>query len=368
MRTVLCAEGLYEPTSALTAYLDHYPATATDPVRLIFGARRTPIPDAVTSNPNVQLAGMMPGRGLRGRDLEYLRGGYSDICEWLQTGRLRIDAVVAVAGRDAAGGFSLGVVNGYLQLALNAAGTLVFEELHAMPMIQGAATSRRADLTIDAPTPGEFVPLAQEPDALTTAIADRVAEHCALAEVLSLGVGKVAAALAARMESESPLQVVAGAVDDGIRRLVERGLVAERMPIATMSIVGSPATVSWAASDPRVRLFPSDVIHNSRWLSTMDGFTSILGALQVDRQGNVNAESVGGRLVSGIGGARDFAEGAHASRGGRCIVCLPSRSPDGGSNLVDALEHITIPTQLVDVVVTEHGSAFTAQELPTIFN
>lgn len=368
MRTVLCAEGLYEPTVGLIEYLKRYPATRHDPVRILFGTRRTAVPPEVKNYRHVHLAGVMPGRGLRGLDLEYVRGGYSDVCSWLRTGALELDAVVAVGAIGTAGNVDLGVINGYLQPALDAARVLIIEAADFLPMVKGAAsTARQADIIVKAPSADGFIPLVSSPDECTEAIAERVAELCELVGSLSLGVGRVAAALAERITPAAPLRIVAGAIDDSVLRLVERGVVSTRDPIVAMSVVGSPAVTSWASSDPRVYLRPSEVVHNSEWLARMDGLTTVLGALQVDRAGNVNAERISGQWISGLGGALDFAKGARAARGGLCVVALPSTSPNGASTLVESVDQVTVPARFVDVIVTEHGVAFSPGELPRIF-
>ena len=85
--------------------------------------------------------------------------------------------------------------------------------------------------------------------------------------------------------------------------------------------------------------------------------TCILGALQIDRLGNVNSETVGSRLVSGLGGAPDSARGAHRSAGGRCIVAMRSKGPAGSPLLVDRVNSVSVPGPDVDFVVTELGLA-----------
>jgi acyl-CoA hydrolase len=73
----------------------------------------------------------------------------------------------------------------------------------------------------------------------------------------------------------------------------------------------------------------------------------------------VNSERIGGRQITGIGGALDLMDAARASDGGVRIVVLRSTSR-GVSRIVPTLEPgapVAIPRSAVDIVVTEHGVA-----------
>jgi acyl-CoA hydrolase len=61
--------------------------------------------------------------------------------------------------------------------------------------------------------------------------------------------------------------------------------------------------------------------------------------------------------VSGLGGAPDFARGAHDSTGGLSVVALSSRDATGRSRLVDHIDDPSLAASIVDAVVTENGVA-----------
>jgi 4-hydroxybutyrate CoA-transferase len=88
---------------------------------------------------------------------------------------------------------------------------------------------------------------------------------------------------------------------------------------------------------------------------------SINSCLEVDLAGQVNAESVGSRQFSGIGGQVDFIRGARLSRGGRSIIAMPSTAARGTvSRIVPTLSPGAVVTTSrcdVDHIVTEHGVA-----------
>jgi 4-hydroxybutyrate CoA-transferase len=90
-------------------------------------------------------------------------------------------------------------------------------------------------------------------------------------------------------------------------------------------------------------------------------FVSINSALEVDLSGQVNAEALGVRSWSGIGGQFDFVLGASRAPGGRSIIALPATGRGGQvSRIVAALgpgAPVTTPRFLADYVVTEYGVA-----------
>ena len=94
-------------------------------------------------------------------------------------------------------------------------------------------------------------------------------------------------------------------------------------------------------------------------LAQIDRLVSINSAIEVDLFGQVNAESIRDRQVSGTGGAVDFARGAALSPGGRSIVALPSMAGGKHSRVVAAPLRgaVTSLRTDVDFVVTEYGVA-----------
>jgi len=90
-------------------------------------------------------------------------------------------------------------------------------------------------------------------------------------------------------------------------------------------------------------------------------FVSVNSAIEVDLLGQVNAESVEGRQVTGIGGHFDFVLGARQAAGGRSVIALPSTGRQGKvSRIVARLPagaRVTTPRFVADYVVTEWGTA-----------
>lgn len=363
MRLVLCAEGPCEPQAALAHYLTTRPPTPSDPVHLVFGMRRTPPELPMPPSSCFTIGTFVPGRGLRAIEpLTYHRRTYSEICHDLVTGSFRPDVVIACAtAPDAHGDRSLGVIVSYLDLAIQAAGTLVIEEVPWLPVVAGVGPIRTPDDVVagDADPTLEPVHFSVPFDDVDAAVAANVASLLPPNPRLALGIGRIPDALADVLAGRRDVDVITGVITEGVQRMSDNDALGEE-PIRSMSIVGPPSLLDWSAGPHRVELSSSTVIHDPGWLSAHDRFVCVLGALQVGRGGNVNSERIGARVLSGRGGAPDFALGAHESPGGRSIVALRSRDGKGRSTLVDEVETVSLEADIVDAVVTENGVAVLA--------
>jgi hypothetical protein len=85
-------------------------------------------------------------------------------------------------------------------------------------------------------------------------------------------------------------------------------------------IMGTARLFAWCHDNPAVNMEPSDVVHDPQVVARLGDFVSVNSALEVDLLGQVNAESVGGRQVAGIGGQFDFVLGAARAAAGRGVI------------------------------------------------
>ena len=99
-------------------------------------------------------------------------------------------------------------------------------------------------------------------------------------------------------------------------------------------------------------------------MEKISNYISINGGVQLDLMGQENAESVGTRQLSGVGGQLDFLEGAFLSRGGAGYICIESSRVDKKgvrhSNILPAIpagSAISGPRALIQNVATEYGVA-----------
>ena len=149
--------------------------------------------------------------------------------------------------------------------------------------------------------------------------------------------------------------VMKGAIN-GTKKTINRGKV-----VSTACGGGTKEEMDFINMNPIFELYGSDYVLDPKVIGSHDNMVSINAALAVDLTGQIASESVGSRMVSGTGGQLAFAIGASFSRGGRNVTVLPSTARDGNiSRIVSQLEPgtvVTVPRNLADAVVTEHGIA-----------
>jgi butyryl-CoA:acetate CoA-transferase len=87
---------------------------------------------------------------------------------------------------------------------------------------------------------------------------------------------------------------------------------------------GTQKMYDYLNNNPECMSCPVDYVNNIARVSALDNFISINNAVDIDLQGQVNAESAGIRNISGAGGQLDFVLGAYASKGGKSFICLSS--------------------------------------------
>jgi acyl-CoA hydrolase len=88
---------------------------------------------------------------------------------------------------------------------------------------------------------------------------------------------------------------------------------------------------------------------------------SINAAVEVDFMGQVCAESIGSRHISGTGGQVDFVRGAVQSSGGKSFIAFTSTAGNGEISRISPVlksgAFVTTSKNDVDHIVTEYGVA-----------
>ena len=110
-----------------------------------------------------------------------------------------------------------------------------------------------------------------------------------------------------------------------------------------------------------VKMMPVDYTNDPYVVGQLNNVVAINSCVAVDFTGQVCAEAIGTRQISGIGGQGDFVRGANISKGGRAIIAMHSTTKgDSASKIVNMLDQgapVTTPRTDVDYVVTEYGVA-----------
>jgi acyl-CoA hydrolase len=154
----------------------------------------------------------------------------------------------------------------------------------------------------------------------------------------------------------------------GLMHLHESGKVSNEkgqfdgLSVATFA-AGTERLYEWLDGNQDVAFLPVELINSPELISRNRLMTTINGALAIDIQGQVVADTIDGAQFSGIGGHEDFISGPALSLEERALLCMPSTVTIGGelrSRIVPWFGEgavITTPRHQVDVIVTEHGAA-----------
>jgi acyl-CoA hydrolase len=196
-------------------------------------------------------------------------------------------------------------------------------------------------------------------DPVTQAIAGHIIPFVANGATLQTGLGKIPDAVMSGLTGHRDLRVHTGLMGDGLMELLNSGAMADGTSALVGVAIGS-AELYQALDHPKLCFAPVSVTHGVAPLAAIKNLITINSAIEVDLLGQVYAELTPKGLMSGPGGASDFARGARAGNGLR-IIALPSSAKGGTISRIVAPYAGTGPVSLgrmdVDIIVTEHGAA-----------
>lgn len=305
-----------------------------------------------------------------------IAGGYADImpCYYrdmpsLFTDYVDIDAFYAVVSpMDKHGYFSTGC-DGSNSLAMIKKAKKIYLQVNknmpralAAPVIHISQVTALCEVNEELPvlTPAKL-------DDVSITIGNLIAEQIPDGATLQLGIGAIPDAVGMALKNKHNLGIHTEMFTDSMVELLECGAVNNSLkPIHTGKTIaafafGSKRMYDYIDDNPGIEMLPVDYVNNPATISKHPNFMSINAALEVDFFGQVCAESIGTRHVSGTGGQVDYVRGAISSKGGKSFIAFPSTAMDGTvSKIVPTLAPgaiVTTGKNDVDHVVTEYGIA-----------
>lgn len=275
------------------------------------------------------------------------------------------DIVLLQAAYDRDGNLRLGPNVDFVGAAMSGARLLVAEVNEAVVAPAGCPLVDQSRFDALVRTRRPLTPFGgSAPDATAHRIAEHVAALVRDGDCIQTGIGAIPAAILAALSNKNDLGMHSGLIDDGGMALIESGVMTgSAKPIdrglhVTGMALGSAALLDWLATRPDVAFRGADHTHEVGVIRQIPNFVSINSAVEIDLLGQVNAESVAGKQISGTGGSVDFMRAAKASRGGRSIVAMTATARGGSaSRVVPRVELVTALRTDVDLVVTEFGVA-----------
>jgi acyl-CoA hydrolase len=277
-------------------------------------------------------------------------------------------AVVAVSPPDRHGFMSLGVEVLASLAALEMARIVIVQVNPRMPRVLGNSFVHTSQVhhIVEAEEELPELPPAEIGE-VEAAIARHIVPLVPHGATLQLGIGAIPDAVIGQLEGRDDLGIHSEMISDGVMRAVEQGTVTgrfktkHRRKVVTTFSLGTRALYDWLHENAVVEAHPCDHTNDIVVASENERLTSINSAISIDLTGQVNADSIGGRIYSGVGGQADFVRAASRSKGGRSIIAFPSTAAGGvQSRIVPILKPgAGVVTSRADVhtIVTEYGVA-----------
>lgn len=303
-----------------------------------------------------------------GARVDYLPCFLSEIPALFRSGRRKIDvALIHVSTPDAHGCCSLGVSVDVARAAVAAADIVIAQVNRQMPRVHGDGfiALDTIDYWIDCDEP---LPEILAPKAGPTELA--IAKNCASliedGSTLQVGIGAIPNAVLAELMGHKHLGVHTEMWSDGMLPLLESGVVDNSLKVShrgrTVSgfVMGSRKLYDFVDDNPQIAQFDIGWVNRVDVIAQNPKVVAINSAVELDLTGQICADSVGHRIISGVGGQMDFIRGASLSEGGKPIIALASMTAKGASRIVPTLRPgagVVTTRAHVHYVVTEYGVA-----------
>jgi len=291
--------------------------------------------------------------------VEVLPSKYSDhTALHVPGGPLPVDVAILAVSSPHDGRVSLGVSVGSSVMPARTAPLVIAQINPTIPYTYGAGELDldQIDIVVQADEP--VVDSKNEPvDELSATIAAAAATVVEDGSTIQFGIGSIPDAILGALRHRRGLRVHSGLLSDACIDLYEAGAVDGVMVSA--EVVCTPRMRAWIDRNPAVLMGPPNVTHGVAVLATLPRFVALNSTVEIALDGSANSEMVNGQVISGPGGAPDYAFGAGLASGGRSVLALRSTAGRGRvSRIVRRIEApnpVTLPNYLADVVVTEYG-------------
>lgn len=293
---------------------------------------------------------------------------YRDIPSLLKQNSQITVVCVAVSPMDKHGYFSMGATNSASQELLARAEMILVEVNKQMPRSLSAPSIHISQVAAlcecDYALP---VAVAAELDEISTKIGGLIAAEVPDGATIQLGIGAIPDAVGIALKEKKHLGIHTELFTDSMMELIECGAVDNsRKPIHTGKSVttfafGSKRIYDYIDDNLAIEILPVDYVNNPKIIAQHPDFISVNAAVEVDFFGQVCAESVGTKHISGTGGQVDYVRGAIESKGGKSFIAFTSTAKNGEiSRIRPTLTQgaiVTTGKNDVDYVVTEYGMA-----------
>ena len=299
---------------------------------------------------------------------DVLPNNYSDCGKIIEEYR-RLEVFIAtVSPMDRHGYFSFGCSTSIIPTMMDKSQMILLEVNKHMPRAINAPQIHISQVTAlcENHQPLPTIPDSQ-PDEISIQIGNLIAQEIPDGACLQLGVGAIPDAVGIALREKRGLGIHTEMLTNSMVDLIECGAVDNmNKPIHRGYTVftfalGSQKMYDFIDDNPAVKMLHADDIINPAVTSQIPNFISVNGGLEVDFWGQVTAESIGTKHISGTGGQLDFVRGAVHSKGGKSFIAFASTANNGEESRIKPIltpgAVISTGKNEVDNIVTEYGIA-----------
>lgn len=291
---------------------------------------------------------------------------------WHQEGNEFDICCIQVAPMDRYGNFNFGPINADLWGIIKNSNRVIVEVNENVPIALGINSHINISevnyiIEGDNPPLAEFIPNAGTNE--DRRIAEYVVGKIKNDSTLQLGIGAVPNSVGSLLAA-SDIRDLGAHTEmfvDAYVDLYNAGKLTNRKPFDKgLSVYtfagGSRKVYDFIDDNPICCCAPVDYVNSVHTISKIDNFISINSCVGLDLYGQVCAESVGFRHISGTGGQLDFVLGAFLSNNGKSFICTHSSRVNKDGELESQIHPVlpagsivTTPRAAVNYIVTEYG-------------
>lgn len=319
---------------------------------------------------NFKVANLFVGQNVRKaldyENIDYLPCFLSEIPKLFRSKKRPIDvALIHVSPPDKHGYCSLGVSVDIAHAAVEVANIVIAQINPNMPRVHGDGLIHTSQIDYCIEVNDPLPQVAPHP---ITNVERKIGEYVAnLIEdeaTLQIGIGAVPEAILASLSNHKHLGIHSEMWSDGTLDLIESGAVDNSKKIIypgrTVSgfLIGTQRLYDFVNDNPSVVQLDIGYVNHPSVIAKNPKTTAINSAVEVDLTGQVCADSIGSRIISGAGGQIDFMRGAALSKGGKPIIALTARTNKGFPRIVSQLKlgaGVVTTRAHVHYVITEYG-------------
>lgn len=301
-------------------------------------------------------------------NVQYIPVFLSEIPSLFRKGVMPLDtALIQVSVPDRHGFCSLGTSVDIAKAATDVARKIIALVNPKMPRSHGDGqihiSKFAAAVFHDAPIVEVIQPAASS---VELAIGKNIATLVENGSTLQMGIGGIPNAVLQCLYDHKDLGLHTEMFSDGILPLVEKGVINGRLKkkhpgkIVSAFAMGSRKLYDFIDDNPMVAMLDVAYVNDTSVIRKNDKMTAINSAVEIDLSGQVCSDSIGAKIISGVGGQMDFIRGASLSKGGKPIIAISSVSKNGISKIVPILKPgagVVTTRAHVHFVVTEYGIA-----------